>query len=40
VFPDEAERLQARLTMEVQERYQALKQLADPTVVCQEEASA
>jgi len=40
VFPDEAERLQARLTKEVQERYQALKQLADPTVVCQEEASA
>ena len=40
VFPDEAERLQARLTEEVQERYQALKQLADPTVVCQEEASA
>jgi pyruvate-ferredoxin/flavodoxin oxidoreductase len=39
VFPDEAERLQARLTEEVQERYQALKQLADPTVVCQEEAS-
>jgi pyruvate-ferredoxin/flavodoxin oxidoreductase len=40
VFPDEAERLQARLTEEVQERYKALKQLADPTVVCQEEASA
>ncbi|MGA8019045.1 MAG: pyruvate:ferredoxin (flavodoxin) oxidoreductase [Desulfobacterales bacterium] len=40
VFPDEAERLQARLTEEVQERFQALKQLADPTVVCQQEERA
>jgi pyruvate-ferredoxin/flavodoxin oxidoreductase len=40
MFPDEAERLQERLDQEVQERYQALKQLADPTVVCEEEASA
>ncbi len=37
-FPDEAERLHARLEREVQERFQALRQLADPAIVCREEA--
>ena len=37
IFPDEAKKLHDRLAEEVQERYQALKQLADPTAVCKEE---
>jgi pyruvate-ferredoxin/flavodoxin oxidoreductase len=36
-FPEEAEALHARLEEEVQERWQLLRQMADPTVVCKEE---
>ena len=37
MFPDEAEKLHARLAEEVNERYQILKRLADPTEVCKKE---
>ena len=36
MFPEEAETLHTRLEKEVQERYDELKKLADPTVVCKE----
>jgi pyruvate-ferredoxin/flavodoxin oxidoreductase len=36
-FPDEAETLHARLEKEVQDRWQLLRQMADPTIVCKEE---
>ena len=41
-FPQEAETLQAQLTEEVRQRFDFLKQLADPTIVCKqpEDASA
>jgi len=34
IFPEEAQKLHSRLEKEFTERYRALKQLADPTVVC------
>ena len=37
MFPEEAQKLNARLGEEVKERYQALKLLADPTSVCKVE---
>ena len=39
MFPEEAETLHTRLEKEVQERYDELKKLADPTVVCKEPES-
>jgi pyruvate-ferredoxin/flavodoxin oxidoreductase len=39
-FPDEAETLNARLEKEIQDRWQILRQMADPTVVCKEEEAA
>jgi pyruvate-ferredoxin/flavodoxin oxidoreductase len=36
-FPDEAKALHARLEKEVQDRWQLLRQMADPTIVCKEE---
>jgi pyruvate-ferredoxin/flavodoxin oxidoreductase len=36
VFPDEAKRLHDRLQEEIDERFQDLQQLADPTIVCKE----
>jgi len=38
IFPEEAKKLHTRLENEFNERYRALKQLADPTVVCEQEA--
>ena len=37
IFPEEAQKLNARLEEEVMERYQALKILADPTAACKVE---
>ena len=40
VFPDEAEALHTRLEKEVNDRFQILRRLADPTVVCPQPEAA
>ena len=39
-FPEEAERLHAILEQTVNERYQELARMADPTIVCRESEAA